>query len=89
MKPIEEGCLAMIIGHPNQNGAVVTVGKFIDRHPNISHVNLWEVDADIQYHYDFITTCFNICPESSLMRIDGEEFEEEEQVEELVLILEN
>lgn len=75
MKPIEEGCLAMVVkshGDGSNYGKVGRVGKFIGGSSRLSYKDVWEFDAPQ------ITTTRKIVylqREAYLMRIDG--YEEE------------
>ena len=89
MRPIEKGCLAISYGCliPENNGKVVTVGKFLGIVLDFGIQDRWEVDKAFKSQ----TAIGNVAcedvyhlPEKSLMRIDGGEYEEgEEQQEEL------
>lgn len=82
MKPIEEGCTAIIIGTPGDaglDGTMVQVGKFIGRRNFVFDKNLWEVDKELPYtDGGGKVTMRRICPESNLMRIDGHDSELED-----------
>jgi len=91
MKPIEEGCLALIINSQLGNSGIVTVGKFIGRNSIHYNNDLWEVDRQIKYtqiHKNKTTEGFGyFAPEANLLRIDGEEFEddfEQEKIKEYI-----
>ena len=79
MKPIEEGCLAILINCPKQSGKVVTVGKYLGAPViMVGGCRHWEVDCSISYGRFLRPKRFtNSIDEFYLMRIDGEEFEEE------------
>lgn len=83
MKPIEEGCLAILINCPKQAGKVVTVGKYLGEPAIMVAGNQhWEVDCSISYGGGLRPTRFtNSADEFYLMRIDGEEFEKEIETE--------
>jgi len=81
LKPIEPGCLALTYGCfvPENNGKVVTVIRFVGRHPTdrlYLTEDLWETDGlfvaigtntkKVKYIDGYIN-------ESKLMRIDGYE----------------
>ena len=73
-KPIEEGCLAVIIKGKN-TGMEVTVGKFIGRpDPNelgwFIPTNVWEIDKKLKWANKFSMIYLNLAPEDKLMRID-------------------
>lgn len=82
MKPIEEGCLAIIVkGAQNPKyetniGKVVTVGKFIGDKKGFQP-DLWEVDISIQYESG---AKYNLCPEYTMERIDDEDIYEESEI---------
>ena len=77
MKPIEEGCLALII-HTRENNGVVTIGKYIGVPQGlIKGSNHWEVDRLITYEYGRTRRHVD---EHYLMRIDPDE-ESKEQFE--------
>lgn len=85
-KPIEEGCLALIISG-KEVGATVTVGSCLGSHyhttPCIEHgersltgvrgADLWEVDMPIEWPVccEYDRKYFNVIPEDELCRIDG------------------
>jgi len=78
VKPIEPGCLCVVIG-PISTGSVLTVGAYIGAPPPGWERNLnndfWEVASsslDVEY-----------ASESWLMRIDGHEPETQDVPEEL------
>ena len=85
MKPIEEGCLAVVTGgslgrvvngNPN-TGKVVTVGKFIGK-PSFCTLDIdcWEVSPPLQWK----SGMRGLFSEKYLLRIDGyEETEKSEQ----------
>ena len=82
MKPIEEGCLAMVINSliDENNGLCVTVGKFLGDKKNIKEERLWEVDRPLIYRvlHNGIQIGTNeeyFCPERCLIRLD--DFDEE------------
>jgi len=79
MKPIEEGCLALIIVDDGANSGTVTVGRFIGK-PDLAFddSDYWEVDRPMMFS-DGKTYCY--LRESHLMRIDDEEFEDECETE--------
>lgn len=79
MKPIEEGCLAMIIKSNAGNRGTVTVGKYLGKVSGYKGCRRWEVNkpmsteifgvkrADIVFHLE----------EIQLIRIDDSDFKEE------------
>ena len=83
---IETGCLALVVGCfcKENNGKVVTVGKYIGSHPNSMLPQNWEVDVSIEM-VNYIT--FQKMPsvffidESNLLRIDGYEPTKRDEVE--------
>ena len=84
MKPIEPGCLAMVIGGDQEGvdaGKVVTVVRFIGSDGPLGHQDLWEVDKALSWRStlggDYLRRA---CPERFLIRIDG--FEETEEIQE-------
>lgn len=92
MKPIEEGCLAIVIGSGvnENNGICVTVGKFLGKKKNFRAERLWEVDKPLVYRIffqgDFI--CFSkesVCPEKNLLRIDDDFDIDLEEIDEKLL----
>lgn len=81
MKPIEPGCLAVIVGgNPNFNGRVVTPVRFIGKLDYFPEPDQWLCDAE----WTIPTGVMPYCPERSLLRIDG--FEEPEETEALEAI---
>jgi hypothetical protein len=98
MLPIEEGCLAVIINSKvGNNGKEVIVGKYIgilkgyfDKgfYLNPPKKDYWNIDRLINCvtsRGQRLSDTSHIS-ESRLFRIDGGEFKEEEQAEELVLV---
>lgn len=91
MLPIEEGCLAIVINSidTGDDGKVVTVGKYLGGAcPSMLQQDLWEVDLPmkvINYFTREVDREEYYQSESRLMRIDGEEFEEEEELMEVKL----
>lgn len=95
LKPIEEGCLAVIYNDEcGNNGTVVTCIKYVGEREDDWDIDLWEVDTMLKYYYfdeqgnrgeRSPDDCY--ASEKTLMRIDGGEFEEES--EELVYIENN
>ena len=85
MKPIEEGCLALIIHSVAGNSGVVKVGKFIGMCGFDIGEDYWEVDRPMKCYYlngsEAPASYTN--REINLMRIDGEEFKEELQQEKI------
>lgn len=81
MKPIEKGCLAIVVRCGSDLGAVVTVGEYIGKVLHWDGCNHWEVDKSMLstkgnrvFHID----------EYYLMRIDGYKEEETEKLEAVV-----
>lgn len=94
MKPIEEGCLAMIIRSVAGNdGKIVRVGKFVGEAPLSAWLrgnDNWEVDPPITASHGFVVSYVREC---QLMRIDSDEesneqFEAEEILEDDVVTIE-
>jgi len=86
MKPIEEGCRAMIINSINgNNGKIVTVGSYAGQHPefpySVSLISSWEISPSLiaRYEESGRLTKESYAQEYNLMRIDG--FEESESSE--------
>lgn len=87
LKPIEAGCLAVIIKAfvPENNGKVVRVGKFLGDNPPVAddaHMpfpRCWEIDTVIPTDTGYLVKC---APEYNLLRIDGEDFSDETETEE-------
>lgn len=85
LKPIESGCLAVIIRSKAGNeGKVVRVGNYLGKVVGFGGVNRWEIDIILRT--DKGNTC-NHVQEAWLMRIDGEDFSHE--IEEETLKKEN
>ena len=85
LKPIETGCLAMIIkSRAGNEGKVVTVGNFIGEVPWYHGKNRWEIDQLVKATNDRgdMKSC-NHVREDYMMRIDGEDFSHEVFEEEL------
>lgn len=87
LKPIEKGCMAMIIntGIPENDGQIVTVLECLGEmvHPDTFKIHMiWRVDHVGPTNKG---TMSDLIRESRLMRIDGGEFEDED-TEELVVI---
>jgi hypothetical protein len=82
MKPIEPGCLCVVIrsfcGH---QGKTLTVIKQVDQPTDVEDISgqWWETDKDLSCSWDS-SPCW---PESYLMRIDGHEPETQDVPEEL------
>lgn len=98
MKPIEEGCLAVTYGCsiPKNNGKSITVGKFIGQRIVIregiiilTQADDWEVNRLIcKINADTgkpLPPSYS-CSERRLLRIDGGDFEEEAEQEEVLII---
>jgi len=86
MKPIEEGCLAIIVNDEDQinNGKIVRVGKFLGKVTCWSRARHWAVDRDIIYPKFIPPLVEKHVDEFYLMRIDGEEFEDERETEKVL-----
>lgn len=87
MKPIETGCLAVVLGAyiSSNNGKVVTVGRYlgdIDYFEAPYNKDHWEIDTAMITSTGFSTLHI---PQFLLMRIDGDVFTDEE-IEELELV---
>lgn len=83
MKPIEEGCMAVIVGtkqkegNRNNVGKIVNVGKFIGYIPGFRE-DLWEVDIPILFTSG---EEHMFCPEWGLERIDDEDTTEDSEMD--------
>ncbi len=93
MKPIVQGCLAMIIkSWAGNEGKVVKVGKYMGFNPEDLSVNdYWEVEGELNAVYiNFLgnkvgnTKCSAV-QESCMIRVDGYEKEAEGQIKHDVL----
>ena len=85
LKPIEAGCLAMIIkSRAGNEGKVVTVGRFIGKVPRYAGENRWEIDQMMKATNSLgdRESCCHV-REDWMMRIDGEDFSQEVFEEEL------
>lgn len=79
LKPIEPGCLAVIIRSDAGNeGKVVRVLKYIGKIKGFAGADYWETDTPIN---STIGEMFRLSRESCMMRIDGEDFSHEEREE--------
>jgi len=85
MKPIEPGCLAMIVscGVREDLGKTVVVGNYIGK-PNIKISNdprlhqCWEVSPPVAWIIGGSRVKRRpVCPEAALLRIDGYETEQD------------
>ena len=78
MKPIEEGCLAMVVNstRPENLGKVGTVGKFLGAVPGFRSNENWEFSTPITSMHGYSVRHFR---GDWLMRIDG--YEEQETKE--------
>lgn len=90
MKPIKEGCLAVTINCsiPENNGIGVTVGKFLGAASFDFGDDAWEVDKIIKkcnYYTDKPLDSDYIISGRYLLRIDGGDFEEEAEQEEVLI----
>lgn len=85
LKPIEPGCLAVIIGArvPENNGKVVRVieyvGDYVQNHPLMYR---WRIDTKLRAAVESGGELFYYClidhvAECQLLRIDGEDFQED------------
>lgn len=89
MKPIEPGCLAVVIGDIPEinNGKLVVVGNFIGAIEDFTEEDgpYWEVDIPLAVvaQGDIVSRYANVCAERCLLRIDGENFEHERIADEL------
>ena len=95
MKPIEPGCLAIVVGDRDNNGVCVVVGQNLGLKTQIEILGeieiacsangspIWEVSPEIKigtYVDSGLDAMAPICTEARLLRIDGyEETEEEKQ----------
>lgn len=73
LKPIEAGCLAMIVaGHDKKLiGMVVCVGEYAGAHPKVLNGDLWNIDSLITVYNDFGDHIkLSLYPGSMMMRID-------------------
>lgn len=88
-KPIEPGCLAVVIGDVpyTNNGKFVVVGNFLGFPEDFSEEDgpYWEVDTPLAVVAcgDIVKEYANVCAERCLLRIDGENFEHERIADEL------
>lgn len=91
MKPIEEGCIAIVHGAGSCNYGEVTVGRFIGCCDAFDprYNDLWEVDREMVMYEDGFFRMekryVKIMAGRHMTRIDGGEFEDEE-TEELVTV---
>jgi len=80
----------VIINAPTQSGITVRVGKYLGKPLiHVAGVDHWEVDRSIGYGLSdlWFSQYTNSIDERFLLRIDGEEFEDErEEEKELVLV---
>ena len=77
LKPIETGCLAMIIkSRAGNEGKIVRVGKFIGKVLGFGGTRCWECDITLLTSNG--TFCNHI-REDWVMRIDGEDFSTEDE----------
>ena len=84
MKPIEAGCLAIII-FGEDSGKIVTVGKYLGDIPFYDKFqDMWEIDIPTSYSNPTEGSFYeNFCPEQFLMRIDGGTFTEDKETMEI------
>lgn len=77
LKPIETGCLAIIIRSTAGNeGTVVTIGKFLGHVEGYAANNRWEIDKWIPSNKNKL---INHVRENWMLRIDGEDFAKEDE----------
>lgn len=92
MKPIEPGCLAVVVRTNLDNyenvGKVVRVGKFLGNNYKTFKGRIWSVDIPLRVHHRWssgeVTVAYErLAHEHNLMRIDDGEFdkEQDEQIE--------
>lgn len=86
LKPIEEGCLALIIKSVVGNSGVVRVGRFLGCTYHDYGDDNWEVDKPMKYRLEngYIGVDF-INQGKNMMRIDGGEFEDERETEKVLV----
>jgi len=88
MKPIEEGCMALIINSKINSGSVKVI-KYVGSTPGCMTPNLWEVDKKVYSMRVFtgeIVQSDNLLPECMLMRIDGYEENESSETKQKELV---
>lgn len=79
LKPIEPGCLAVIIRSKAGNeGKVVRVGNYLGKVIGFGGDNRWEIDITLKTNLEKLC---NHVREEWLMRIDGEDFSHEVEEE--------
>ena len=89
MLSIEVGCLAVILGDFDECGSVVTVVSYLGKCRNFKQEDShWYISKPVtfcRYSCGYLVEerRFNHCPESHLMRIDGNQelFEKEKEKE--------
>lgn len=98
MKPIEEGCLALVVnGHPKNIGKTVTVGKHLGQPEDTQsdYGDWWEIsdllilfkEVQSEFMSGYEEVKVRMYPEAGLMCIDGyEESKQEEKKDELLHI---
>jgi hypothetical protein len=87
MKPIEEGCRAVIVGSAAGNdGIIVTIGKYIGHVNGWVEDNYWEIDKAINSKHG---TKHDFCGEKKLRRIDDEDTTTWEHVAETIGFIPN
>lgn len=82
LKPIEEGCMAVIINSwAGNNGICVTVGKYLGYVKGKMYTDQWEIDRSLQTvsASGSPSGSYRCASERCLMRIDGGEFEEKKE----------
>lgn len=75
MKPIENGCTAIVIGAvPENMGLVVTVGDFIGEKTTATPTDIWEVDKPLLWTNTNGDPCgtYYEASEKTLFRIDDD-----------------
>lgn len=84
MKPIEVGCLALVLGHefPVNDGKVVRAERYMG---DPLGVRYWAVSDDLEYRWKHSPPDIHpFCPEHNMFRIDG--YTETEEMEEECLL---
>lgn len=81
LKPIEPGCLAVVVGYEPEVGTVVHVIRFIGKMEDWVESDMWEVDRPLYtlYEDDTYGGHWPFRSAKSLLRIDGDSFEHEER----------
>ena len=88
MKPIETGCLAVVIGSvvAENNGKVVTVGRYLGDVEDFKQKSHWEISCKVMIDKGFYV---KHAPQNLLLRIDGDPELDEELAEQLNCISED